>query len=178
MSWARNVLLVDPGAEGRAGGNRVTALRWAMILRRLGHRPRRAARFDGRPADVLVALHAVRSADSIDAFRARFPGGGVVVALTGTDLHDAAGRDRLERSLALADAVVVLHEGALPLLPDAARGKARVIVQSVELPREPPPPPSGFQVCVLANLRAVKDPLLGARAAMLLPASSRARVVL
>ena len=156
----------------------MTALRWALILRRLGLRVVRRVSFDGGPADMLVALHSVRSAASIERFRAERPGAPIVVAATGTDINEPAARAQAERALALADAIIVLQELAVALLPAALRSRAHVVTQSVTLPAEPAPPPSGLQVCVLANLRPVKDPLLAARAAELLPASSAVRVVL
>ena len=171
-------MIVDPAAPGRSGGNRVTALRWSLILRRLGVRVLRRAAWTTEPADVLVALHAVRSAPSIARFREQQPLQPLVVAATGTDINDVATRLVAERSLAQADAIVVLQDLALAQLPVTARARAHVVMQSVALPDELPPPASGLQVCALANLRAVKDPLLVARAAELLPASSAARVVL
>jgi putative glycosyltransferase (TIGR04348 family) len=172
------VALIDPAAQGRSGGNRVTALRWAGILRGLGLRVQRAATYTGQAADLMVALHAVRSADSIARFAAEHPELPLIVAATGTDLNTKATRAIADSVLALADAIVVLQDLALPQLPAPLRARAHVIVQSVLMPPEPPPAPSGFQVCVIANLRAVKDPLLIARAVELLPASVQARAVL
>ncbi|MEZ5965256.1 MAG: glycosyltransferase [Planctomycetota bacterium] len=179
MTAVGRVLLFDPavGQAGRAFGNRVTALRWCSILRQLGLQVRRRGRFVGDAADLLVALHAARSADTVRQFRSAWPRAAVVVAVTGTDLNDPASRPAAEETLALADAVVVLHELALDLLPAAVRPRAHVVLQSVRLPQEPPPPPSGFQVCVLANLRPVKDPLLVARAMEAVPASSSIRAI-
>ena len=42
-------------------GNRVTAVRWARIIRGLGHRLTIGRELDGRPYDLLVALHARKS---------------------------------------------------------------------------------------------------------------------
>ncbi len=156
----------------------MTALRWALILRRLGLRVVRRAAFAGGPADLLIALHAVRSAASVERFAAERPGAPIVVAATGTDINEPSTRAQAEGVLALADAIIVLQELAVAQLPVALRPRAHVVTQSVVLPTETAPPQNGLQVCVLANLRAIKDPLLAARAAELLPASSRARVVL
>lgn len=156
----------------------MTALRWALILRGLGLRVVRRASLAGERADLLVALHAVRSAPSIERFRAAHPRAPLVVAATGTDVNEPTTRTTAERTLALADAIIVLQALAVEQVPLELRARTHVVMQSVALPAEPPPPPSGFQVCVLANLRSVKDPLLAARAAELLPASSAARVVL
>ncbi len=173
------VQLVDPAPRGVTTGNRVTALRWARCLRRLGVRVRRAREWDSRPCDVLVALHAVKSAPSIARYRTEAPAGRLVVAGTGTDLH-AAGAERTvaAASLLAADLVVVLQPAAVAELPAAVRPRARVILQSVTPCLDRPLPAPGFQACVLANLRAVKDPLLAAQAVAHLPASSRIHVAL
>ncbi len=172
------MLLIDPAGPGRVSGNRVTALRWALLLRRLGLRVVRRRDYGGERADLLVALHAVKSAPAVAAWRAARPGAPVVVAVTGTDLHDPAQAGAFAATLAAADALVVLHAGAAVLLPASVRGKVHVILQSVELPPDPPQAGFAFDVCVLANLRAIKRPLLAAEAAEFLPASSRVRVAL
>jgi glycosyltransferase involved in cell wall biosynthesis len=72
---------------------------------------------------------------------------------------------------------VVLQELGLEAVPESARAKVRVIYQSAD--RSFPPPQreeSCFQVCVLAHLRTVKDPLRPAYAVRELPPSSRIRV--
>lgn len=148
------------------------------MLRRLGCRVLRRTAWQGEPADLLVALHAVKSAPSLQRWQRELPGAPAIVAVTGTDVHDPSAAAQFASSLALADAVIVLQPRALDLLPADARAKATVIRQSVELPSPSPPRTLGFDVCVLANLRDVKRPLLAAQAACLLPASSRVRVIL
>lgn len=165
--------LATPAASSARTGNRVTALRWAKLLRQLGHRVRLAGG-DG-DCDLLVALHARRSHPQVARFR-----GPVVVAMTGTDLYEdlPRGDPDARRSLELAWRVVVLQEQALAALPPEVRPRARTIVQSARPPRDAPPPSTDrFEVCVLGHLRAVKDPLRAALAARLLPPSSRVAVV-
>ena len=79
--------LITPAAARERTGNRVTAVRWARLLSALGHRVRVAERYDGEEADVLVAIHAWRSAASIAGFRARFRDRPLVVLLSGTDIY-------------------------------------------------------------------------------------------
>jgi putative glycosyltransferase (TIGR04348 family) len=169
------VQLVAPPPADLTNGNRVTALRWAGILRELGHRARvRHGELDG-PADVLVALHAIKSFAAAQQFRARFPDRALVVALTGTDMY---GADPIEPALALADRIVVLQERALAAVPRRFRERARVIYQSAVAPAVPAPKPARrFRVAVVGNLRPVKDPLRAALAARGLPAESRIEVV-
>lgn len=175
-----SILLVTPAAAGSRTGNRVTALRWARAMRRLGHRVRIAERWDQQPTDVLVALHARKSHPSILRYRDDCgPDAPLVVALTGTDLYGDLGRDpRAQASIELATRLVVLQPRALEALPAPLRSLARPIIQSASPPPAPAPPPAGvFQVCVLAHLRRVKDPLRAATAARRLPASSRISIV-
>ena len=138
-----------------------------------------ATAWDGRACDLLVALHARKSHDSVARFRQRHPRAPVVVALTGTDLYrDLKTSARARRSLALATRLVVLQPLGVAALPSAFRAKARVIRQSaVCRPRGAAPRAGAFDVCVLAHLRPVKDPLRAARAARRLPAPSRVRVL-
>src|SRR5262245_11627244 len=129
---ALKICLTCPAPPRSHQGNRITALRWARILRALGHRVHIA--YDGRVTDaaVLVALHARRSAAAVRAFHTRHPTGAVIVALTGTDLYRDMSRSRAAaRSLTLADRLIVLQPAARGKLPTVVRRKTRVIYQSV-----------------------------------------------
>ncbi len=171
--------LVTPAPDGAWTGNRVTALRWARTLRALGQRVTVAREYRGEPCDLLVALHARKSFLSIARFRRERPGAPLVVALTGTDLyHDLGHSARARRSLELASRLIVLQPLGLRQLPARLRPKARVLRQSAKAPATRVAPRSdAFEVCVLAHLRAVKDPLRAAFAARLLPPSSRVRIL-
>jgi putative glycosyltransferase (TIGR04348 family) len=171
------ILLVSPAPPSSGHGNAVTATRWAEILRQLGHPVRVAQAYDGGEYQVLVALHARKSAAAILAFHAANPLAAIVIALTGTDLYPdlaAAGVD--PSVLALATRLVVLQARALDQLDPAVRRRARVIVQSAPAIPRRPPRPDCFEVAYLAHLRGVKDPLRPAAAVRLLPAGSRVRV--
>jgi putative glycosyltransferase (TIGR04348 family) len=171
------ILLVCPAPPRTRGGNRITAERWARLLRRLGHRVAIRARWDGARCDLLVALHARKSGAAALAFRARRATAPLVVALTGTDLYrDLRRSRRAERALTAATRLVVLQPAALAALPRRLRAKARVIHQSA--PRLRGRAATGsFDVCVVGHLRPEKDPFRAAAASRRLPAASRIRVL-
>lgn len=174
------ILIVTPAARGSVIGNRVTAVRWAALLRQLGHRVVVANQVPEGSWEVLVALHAVKSRDAVAQFKRDYPGRPVILALTGTDLYDptalhsAAARE----SLSAADRLVVLQPLGVNAVPEPWRGRARPIVQSARAPDPRPTPTAGaFRVCLLAHLRDVKDPLLAARAARRMDPASRLQIV-
>ncbi|MFN0060125.1 MAG: selenoneine biosynthesis selenosugar synthase SenB [Planctomycetota bacterium] len=181
VEWERcmRILIVTPAPAGSRLGNRVTALRWARLLRQAGHRVTVRERFDRQVCDVFIALHARKSAAAIEGFHAAYPHQPIVLALTGTDLYqDLPTSADAQRALERATRCIVLQELALAELPAPARAKTRVIYQSVTVPRRIPRKPRDvFRVCVLGHLRDVKDPLRTAAAARLLPASSRVQVL-
>jgi putative glycosyltransferase (TIGR04348 family) len=169
------IRVVTPAPPGSRAGNRVTARRYARLLRSLGHAVSLETEYRRGRADVLVALHARRSLPSISRFKSLNPAGHVVVVLTGTDLYlDGSRSKAVARSLDLADRLVVLQPLALNELPRGHRRKARVVIQSAEAPRRPPP--RGFEICVCGHLRRVKDPLRAAFAVRGLPDDSELRV--
>jgi putative glycosyltransferase (TIGR04348 family) len=173
------VCLVTPAPPGSRKGNRITALRWARILRDLGRRVAVAEEYRGQRCDLLVALHALRSAPSVERYRSAHPNAPLVVALTGTDLYGSLHtHPEARRAVNLATRLIVLQPLGVAELPEAARSRARVIYQSVPGPRRRAVPNRDhFDVCVLGHLRPVKDPFRTARAARLLPRASRLRVL-
>ncbi len=92
------ICIVTPARPGARNGNRHTAQRWAGFLRALGHRVKVMIEWDGRPCDLLLALHARRSHPSIVEYRKRFPGKPLVAVLTGTDLYRDLPRSREARA--------------------------------------------------------------------------------
>jgi len=175
--------IVTPEAPRSTLGNAVTANRWAEILRELGHEVAVATQWKpgaDEECDVMIGLHARRSFPSIERFHRVHPGVPLIVAMTGTDLYGdlPAGNPEAQRSIELATRIVVLQEAGLEGLPEGLRGKVSVIYQSAIAPANPRPPRQDcLEVCVLSHLRDVKDPLLAANAARLLPDRSRVRVV-
>lgn len=171
--------LACPAPPRSRKGNRVTAARWAGLLKELGHRVAVGVGYDGSPCDLLIALHARRSADAVRLYRRLRPGGPLVVALTGTDLYrDIHKSKRAQESLERADRLVVLQRRGADELPPRLRPKVRVVVQSaLPTPRPPRPDPRVFEVCVLGHLRHEKDPFRAALAVRRLPPEPAVRVV-
>jgi putative glycosyltransferase (TIGR04348 family) len=172
------ITLVTPAPAQIHTGNRTTADRWARLLRELGNEVNVQQDWNGEQCDLLIALHARRSFPAIRRFREKHRRAPLILALTGTDLYGDLETDaEARRSLDLATRIVVLQELAVAAVPESARGKVRVIYQSAERPAISPPREEGcFQVCVLAHLRSVKDPLRAAYSVRELPASSRIQV--
>ena len=174
------IILVTPAGAGSRSGNRVTAVRWARILRSLGHGVTVETAWDGAPADLLIALHAWRSAASVTRYRSRFPARPLIVALTGTDVYRFLHSDEAttRRSLQDADVLIALHDLVQDALPAEFLSKVRVVHQSVANPGLPRRPSRRFfDVCVVGHLRHEKDPMRAAYAARAMPEASRLRVL-
>lgn len=154
-------------------------LRWRRILRELGHEVRVADAYDGSPTDLMIALHAWRSAESIRRFRALYPDRPLIVALSGTDIYEYIARDPAPvlHSLACADRLLALQDLVRRRVPTRFRSKLRVLHQSAHPLRPGRKSTRSFDVAVIGHLRHVKDPMRAALAARRLPASSRMHIV-
>lgn len=171
------VTVVTPAAPKSLSGNRTTAARWARFLEESGHKVLVEETWSGDGTELMIALHARRSHPSISAFTNARPNAPLVVVLTGTDLYRDLHTDQNARdSLELATCLVVLQEAGLNELEEQHRQKARVIYQSAEPSVSQPHDERYFDVCVVGNLREVKDPFRTALAARLLPPDSQIRV--
>ena len=117
------IVLITPDGPTKRTGNRVASLRWSRILRGLGHTVRHASHYDGRPADLMVAIHAWRSADAIARFKTLHPDRPVVLQLSGTDIYEYLRSDPgpTLRAMALADRLVGLYDLAGKVVPKRLR---------------------------------------------------------
>ncbi len=174
-----HIQLVTPSPKALLDGNRITARRWVRLLMALGHRASVARQYEGGSCDVLIALHAFKSFESIRRFQQKHPDKPLIVVLTGTDLYrDLHHRPEVPHSLKLATHLVVLQKHALEELPASVRHKTCVIYQSAEpVKGKASPPKTYFRVCVVGNLRPEKDPFRAALASRRLPDSSRIKIV-
>jgi putative glycosyltransferase (TIGR04348 family) len=149
------------------------------MLRALGNRVRICQQYGGEACDLLLALHAHKSAPSVSLSFQERPNRPIIVALTGTDLYrDLPESDAANMALDIAWRIVVLQPLALERIPREHRAKARVIYQSAVRTRGSYSPAADyFDISVPGHLRDEKAPLVAAAAARLLPASSRVRVL-
>jgi putative glycosyltransferase (TIGR04348 family) len=165
-----SVVIVSPAVAASNNGNWQTATRWRELLadsmdaRVAQHWP------DGDSSgDILLALHARRSADSVQAWARARGARGLAVVLTGTDLYQDIGNDPLaQRSLELANRLVVLQDLGVEALPAAVRGKARVIYQSTPAQAPAPKQAGALLAVMVGHLREVKSPRTLFEAARLL----------
>ena len=173
------ITLITPAKKHSKNGNMSTALRWAQILRDQGHSVYVDNTYNGHEYDLMIALHAWRSASSIADFKTRFPKKPLIVALGGTDVNTFLKTDPEPtlKSMDMADALVCLNSTIQKALPKHLHSKLHVILQPANPWSRPSSPRKrSLGVCVIGNLREEKDPFRTARASRLLPASSKLKV--
>ena len=174
------ICLVTPAGKQSRAGNRTTADRWAKILKELGHRVSVVKKYDGSNADLMIAIHAWRSYDSIQIFSNKFPERPLLVLLAGTDIyrfqhtHPEKTIDSMERATVL----ISLHNLVHKAIPKKFSDKINLIYQSaLPLKKQRCPTKRYFDVCVVGHLRDEKDSLRAAYAARNLPPKSRLRII-
>lgn len=169
--------IISPASAKSNNGNWYTAFRWQRFLEGRAE-VSTALSWPGTAADVMIALHARRSADSIARFADAFPDRPLVVVLTGTDLYrDIRDNREAQRSLELATHLVVLQEQALLELATELHPKTRVILQSARAHARLTPVSTSFDFIAVGHLRSEKDPLTLMAAAERLPAHAGIRIL-
>ncbi len=165
------VVIVSPALADANNGNWQTARRWQQLLSANSARiVRQWPDAQADDDDVMLALHARRSADSVQAWHTRHGHRGLGVVLTGTDLYrDIANDPQAQRSLALAHSLVVLQDLGVRSLPNEHQAKARVILQSTGTRQTLPKTSRHLRVVMVGHLREEKDPQTLMAAACLLP---------
>ncbi len=164
----RQLVIVSPALSDANNGNWQTAKRWAHLLsdtyrtRIVQHWP--DADMAGYAPDhasdaVLLALHARRSASSVAAWHAQHGSQGLVVVLTGTDLYRDIHTDAAaQRSLDLAEKLIVLQPLGLNELPPQHRAKAHVVLQSTTPYKTLPKTQRHLRAVMVGHLRDEKSP--------------------
>ncbi|MDQ2778797.1 MAG: TIGR04348 family glycosyltransferase [Pseudomonadota bacterium] len=163
-----SIALVTPALADANNGNWQTARRWAQMLAR-DYRVTLCSRWEQGDEDLMIALHARRSAASIAAWHGAPPQRPLVLVLTGTDLYRDIDSDAAaQRSLAGADRIVVLNELGLKRLPPDLRSRAVVCLQSAAARRPLSKTTRHLRALMVGHLREEKSPETYFDAAMLL----------
>lgn len=177
-----HIWIVSPASARANNGNWQSANRWARFLR-TRYRVTISLQWPGEdgageaPPDLLIALHARRSAPSLDAWTRSHPQRPSLLLLTGTDLYRDIQTDAsAQRSLQQASALVVLQSDGVQALPPPLRAKTRVIYQSSATLRPVRGPRRYADICMIGHLREEKDPRTFMRSAALVQAPA-ARLV-
>jgi putative glycosyltransferase (TIGR04348 family) len=158
-------------------GNWHTAHRWATFLADYGdiavlpQWPAAQVSKGERAPQLMIALHARRSAASIAAWADAYPDKPLIVVLTGTDLYRDIQHDTsAKKSLALASRLVVLQQDGLEVLPEPWHAKTSFIYQSAATLKPAVQSQKTFSALMVGHLREEKDPLTFMRAARRLSA--------
>ena len=145
--------IVTPAPPGTLHGNRITALRWHRFLSRLNYQCSVTEQWSGKLCDVLIALHGLRSYDSIKRYKKAYPNHPIVLIMTGTDIYrDLKESNKVIKSMEMADAIVVLQPDAIHSLPKKFHHKVRVIYQSVKSIARKVQPKRHFLASIIGHL--------------------------
>jgi putative glycosyltransferase (TIGR04348 family) len=177
LALKKQVVIVSPALADANNGNWQTARRWQKFLQaQAGDGVSLAARIvtqwpDGPAAPMdtcMLALHARRSAASVEAWAQAHgcvtdsqpsPVQGLGVVLTGTDLYRDIQTDTLaQRSLQLAQRLVVLQDLGLQALPEVLRSRSQVIFQSTSERATLRKSPRFVRAVMVGHLREEKSP--------------------
>ena len=173
------IQLISPATIDSRNGNRTTAVRWKNILQKLGHQVSVSQVYSGQNIDLMLALHAWRSADSIQLFADKYPNRPLIVALTGTDIYRYLHTHKQEtlNSIKHADLLIGLHANLAHSIPKQYHSKIRIIYQSTETkPKRRSHHRRQFDACIAGHLRDEKDSLRPAYAVRTLPPYSRIQI--
>lgn len=172
---------MSPALADSNNGNWQTARRWQQFLS--DHFTVRIVKhWEESPATAndaaMIALHARRSADSIAAWAqsrgvestgSSTGSPGLILALTGTDLYRDIESDKTaQRSLELAQHLIVLQEKGMEKLSEAMQAKTTVIFQSTTTRKTLPKAKRRLKVAMVGHLRDEKMPQTLMEAAVLL----------
>ena len=152
------IVIVTPALRQANNGNWQTARRWAQMLAD-HYRVRIVDAWSEGDEALMFALHARRSAESVAAWRQRHGARALAVVLTGTDLYrDIAADPQAQRSLELADRLVVLQECGPRQLPAELRSKCVVSFQSAPARARLAKPAGRLGALMVGHLRTEKSP--------------------
>lgn len=142
--------IVTPASLDSTKGNQVTAIRWAELLKQLGHQVVLSgdAMLPSVSLDCLIAIHARKAHAAITEFHQRFPDCPILVCLSGTDLHgdlqesnrnnsstdehSNSNFNKATESLELATKIILLEPQGMHRLPKSFQQKCHLVFQSAE----------------------------------------------
>jgi putative glycosyltransferase (TIGR04348 family) len=161
-----HIVIVTPALADANNGNWQTAQRWSRLLsqaypagRRQPHRVSLAAAWDGGDEDLLIALHARRSAASAARWKALRPHAPLIAVMTGTDLYRDIQTDAsAQATLQMADRLVVLNQLGVRSLPAGLQAKACVVLQSCAARQTLPKTQHHLRALMVGHLRVEKSP--------------------
>jgi putative glycosyltransferase (TIGR04348 family) len=156
------IRIVTPALADANNGNWRTAHRWQILLSpafKVIVQGDWGSENSDESCDILIALHARRSAASVIRFRELYPAKPLIVVLTGTDLYrDLKTSVEARQSLTLADSLIVLQEDAIQFVPIEHRKKTHVVYQSAKQLKPYTKPKHKLDAVVVGHLRDEKDP--------------------
>jgi putative glycosyltransferase (TIGR04348 family) len=171
--FSKHIVIVSPALHDANNGNWQTAKRWATLLSR-HYRTRIIKEWPDHQAqsdEIMLALHARRSATSIAAWQAQRGSAGLVLALTGTDLYRDIHTDtQAQASLDAACRLIVLQPLGIHELKPGYRGKTHVVLQSTTSRKTLPKTRHHLRAVMVGHLRDEKSPQTLFAAARLLRA--------
>ncbi|MCK9382402.1 MAG: TIGR04348 family glycosyltransferase [Sulfuritalea sp.] len=171
-----SVVIISPALASANNGNWHTAKRWARCLAGKA-RVRIERDWSGADDDLMIALHARRSAAAIAAFAARYPQRPLALVLTGTDLYrDIRVDESAQRSLLLSGRLVLLQAEGIHELSPGQAAKAMVIYQSARPLTPGRRSRRYFDLALVGHQRPEKDPLTAVRALLSLPSDLPVRL--
>jgi putative glycosyltransferase (TIGR04348 family) len=160
-----HVLIITPALAQANNGNWQTAWRWSRLLQP-EFRTTISNRWQGEGADVMVALHARKSAPAALAWAQAIGPQRLAVVLTGTDLYRDIQTDLdAQHLMQVAGRLVVLQERGSDALPPDLRPKTQVIFQSAPRRVALSKPKRHLRALMVGHLRDEKDPLTYLRTA-------------
>jgi len=193
MRSQSGIVIVTPALADANNGNWQTARRWARMLATeypvsllaewpgpvsqggsvQGQAPQGATRpglASQTPVpSLMIALHARRSAASIERWKKACPDAPLLVALTGTDLYRDIDTDpHAQRSLEWADGLIVLNTLGARRLAPRLQSKVTVVLQSCSARKPWPLARRHLRVLMVGHLRSEKAPETFFEAARLL----------
>lgn len=161
QSKRARVAIVCPATDTQNNGNWRTAARWKSLLSEQFNvsiylDPNRETLLE---SDLMIALHARRSAPAIQHWRQVHPHRPLIVALTGTDLYkDIQNNEAAQTSLVLADRLVVLQDQGIVSLPKEHQAKTHCIFQSTSSWKPANKTNKKCRAVMVGHLRAEKSP--------------------